>query len=168
MQPCTINSTNYFVMVCEGKHPITPIRVCPHISGWMLGRVVEPPAKLPLHYELNSRHPGNPKAMYDEKSVPIMHDSVRAVLEWVGVSNIQYFDAVLSNPLSGEIRHDYKAFNIVGLVACADITASQTMGISSSRVGDTDFHGLVIDETKTDGTLLFRLAENISAIVVHK
>jgi len=84
------------------------------------------------------------------------------------VSNIQYFDATLSNPLTGEVRHDYKAFNIVGLVACADMAASQLMGTSSSTMGDADFHSLVIDESKTGGALMVRLAENMSAIVVHK
>lgn len=159
---------NYFVMVCEGKHPVAPINVSPRIPGWMLGRVVDTPTELPLQYVLNPKYPGNPKAMYDEKSVPIMHDSVRAALEAAGVSNIQYFDAALSNPLTGEVRNDYKAFNIVGLVACADMAASQMMGTSSSTMGDADFHSLVIDESKTGGALMFRLAENISAIVVHK
>lgn len=42
------------------------------------------------------------------------------------------------------------------------------MGTSGSTMGDADFHALIIDESKTAGLLLFRLAENISAIVVHE
>jgi hypothetical protein len=106
--------------------------------------------------------------MYDEESVPIMHDSVCTALKTAGVSNIQYFDAILRDPLSGTSRSDFKAFNVVGLVACADMNASQLMGTSSSTMGDADFGSLVIDESRAAGNLIFRLAENISAIVVHK
>ncbi|WP_147445046.1 DUF1629 domain-containing protein [Corallococcus sp. CA053C] len=157
----------YYVMVCEGKHPIMPIRKGPRKGGWRLGRLITDPVAQPLVYELDSNYPGSPKAMYSAESAPLMHDSVRMALTSAGVSNIQYFDAVLKDPASGKELLDYKAFNIVGLVACADMGASEVMGTSDSAMGDADFHALVIDETKAGGQLLFRLAENISAIVVH-
>ena len=70
--------------------------------------------------------------------------------------------------MTGEEHKNYKAFNIVGLVAAADMGASQLMGTSTSTMGDVDFAGLVIDESKTHGLLLFRLAEATNAIVVHE
>lgn len=159
---------SYYVMVCEGKHPVTPIRKGPRKGGWRLGRLLTDPIDQPLSYELDSGYPGTLKAMYSAEAVPLMHDSVRAVLDAAGVSNVQYFDAVVRDPASGKEHNDYKAFNIVGLVACADMEASERMGTSASAMGDTDFHALVIDESRTGGQLLFRLAENISAIVVHE
>ncbi|MCC7069732.1 MAG: hypothetical protein IT383_00320, partial [Deltaproteobacteria bacterium] len=51
---------------------------------------------------------------------------------------------------------------------CADMAASRLMGTSSSRLGDVDFAALVIDESRTGGARLFRLAENVSAIVVDE
>ncbi|MBK6694609.1 MAG: hypothetical protein IPG50_20725 [Myxococcales bacterium] len=86
----------------------------------------------------------------------------------VGVDNIQYLDAVLKNPDTGAEYRDYKAYNIVGLVACADLVASRYLGGGSGSPGDLGFESLVIDESKTGGALLFRLAENASAIVVHE
>lgn len=159
---------NYFVMVCEGVPPISPLASAPRLPGWMGGHVVDTPAEMPLRYSLNPKYPGTPKAMYEEKSVPIMHVSVRAALQAAGVDNIQYFDAVLNNPLTGEVRNDYEAFNIVGLVACVDAVRSQGMGGAASTAGDADYHELVIDEARAGGALLFRLAENTSAIVVHR
>ena len=61
---------------------------------------------------------------------------------------------------------DYKAFNVVGLVAAADMRASTLMGTSEGEMIDADFDRLVIDESRAAGFKLFRLAENVSAIIV--
>lgn len=160
----------YYVMVGEGKHPVMPIASGPEgfNSNWYLGRPITDAVPQPLVYTLDVDYEGDPKAMYGEKAVPVMRDDVIAALASAGVDNIQYFDAVLKDPESGAEYRNYKAFNIVGLVACADMGASQLMGIAPPRMGDIDFASLVIDESKTGGALLFRLAENIGAIVVHE
>lgn len=44
----------------------------------------------------------------------------------------------------------------------------ELMGTSNTTMGDIDFVSLVIDESKATGHLLFRLAENVSAVVVHE
>lgn len=159
----------YYVMVGEGQHPIMPIASGPDLQGnWRLGHVITDAVPQPLVYTLNTRYEGNPKPMYYEKAIPVMRDDVLAALRAAGVDNIQTFDAVLVNPDTGERHVNYKAYNIVGLVACADMQASQLMGTSNSTMGDVDFLGLVIDESKTGGALLFRLAESINAVVVHE
>ena len=163
--PC---EARYFVMVCEGRHPVAPVSVAPRIPGWLLGREVEAPAQSLLRYELNPKYPGTPKLMYDEKSVPIMHASVRMALEGAGVTNIQYFDAELVEPASGASRCDYFAFNVVGRIACSPDVTATLMGTSSSTMDDADVHGLEIDDDKPGGALLFRAAENMTAIVVHQ
>ncbi len=159
----------HYVMVGEGKHPIMPIASGPDFEGnWRLGRPITEPVPQPLVYTLDPDYGGNPKPMYYEKAIPVMRDDVAEALAKAGVDNIQYFDALLKDPASGAEYPNYKAYNIVGLVACADMAASQRMGISNSTMGDVDFASLVIDESKTGGALLFRLAENVSAIVVHE
>jgi hypothetical protein len=85
-----------------------------------------------------------------------------------GVENIEYFDAILQNTLTGQQLLTYKAFNIIGAVSAADMDASELMGTSSSRMGDADFHALVLDESRIDDLLMFRLAEALNAIVVHE
>lgn len=159
----------YFVMVGEGKHPVMPIASGPDFPGnWYLGRPITDAVPQPLVYTLDPDYGGKPKAMYGEKAIPVMRDDVVAALTGAGVDNIQYFDALLKDPASGTEYRNYKAFNIVGLVACADMSASQLMGTAPARIGDTDFASLVIDESKAGGMLMFRLAENIGAIVVHE
>ncbi len=159
----------HYVMVGEGKHPIMPIASGPAFEGnWRLGRVISDAVPQPLVYQLDSDSEGFPKPMYSEKAIPVVRDDVVAVLSASGVGNIQYFDAVLVNPATGERHTNYKAYNIVGLVACADMGSSELMGTSDTTMGDIDFLGLVIDESKAAGHLLFRLAENVSAVVVDE
>lgn len=159
----------YFVMVGEGKHPVMPIGRGPAFRGnWCDGRLITTPVPQPLVYTLDPDFPGNPKAIYYEEGIPVMRDDVVAALQRAGVDNLQLFNAVLRDPKSGTEYRDYKAFNIVGLVSCADMARSERMPTSDSTIGDVDFHALVIDETKTRGLLLFRLAEAVNAIVVHE
>ena len=158
----------YFVMVGEGVHPIMPIARGPDFPGnWRMGTPITEAVPQPLTYTLDIEYEGLPKPMYYEESIPVMRDDVLAALTAAGVDNIQSFDAVLVNPETGQRYANYKAYNIVGLVACADMGASERMATTDSVIGDVDFRSLVIDERKTGGALLFRLAENVSAIVVH-
>lgn len=160
----------YFVMDCEGKHPVMPLARGPlgYGDNWMGGTPVSDPPRQPLVYELNPRYPGTPKPMYGSEAVPIMRGDVIAALASAGVDNIDYYDAVLRDPSTGKEYTNYKAFNIIGLVACADMGSSERMPGSTSDIGDVDFHALVIDEKKARGLLLFRLAESVNAIVVHE
>jgi hypothetical protein len=164
----------YFVMVCEGKHPIMPIAGRPTMGGrrppgfWRSGRPLTVTVTPPIHYTLDTHYPGDPKAMYYAEAVPVMRDDVIEALRKAGVDSIEYFDAILENPLAGQQLLNYKAFNIIGVVSAADMDASEMMGTSSSTMGDADFHALVLDESRINGQLMFRLAENLSAIVVHE
>jgi hypothetical protein len=165
---------HYFVMLCEGKYPIMPIARGPKMGGpkplgfWRSGRPLTVPVTPPLVYTLDPDYPGNPKAMYYEEAVPVMREDIIEALRKTGVDNIEYFDAILENPLTGQQLLNYKAFNIIGVVAAADMDASELMGTSNSRMGDVDFHALTLDESRIGGQLLFRLAEKLGAIVVHE
>ncbi len=160
----------YFVMVCEGKYPVRPIGTGPVEGGWRMGERITQPISQPVVFTLHPDYPGHLKAMYQEKAVPVMRNDLVRALTQAGVQNIQYFDAVIRDPHSSQEYADYKAFNIVGAVACADLVKSKLMGTADFRMGDTDFDSLVIDESRAQasGLLLFRLREKLSAIVVHQ
>jgi hypothetical protein len=160
----------YYVMVCEGAHPVMPLAHGPldYRDNWMGGRLVTESPPQPLVYTLDPDYGGSPKAMYDAEAIPVVREDVITALRVAGVDNVQYFDALVRDPKSGKEYLDYKAFNVVGVVECANMAESELMGTSESEVGDVDFHALVIDESKALGLLLFRLAEAVSAIVVHE
>jgi|SRR6516164_7757069 hypothetical protein len=159
----------YFVMSCEGVNPATTIGDSPHLPGgpWMTGRPLQIEVPQPLIFTLNPLYPGKLKAMYKYR-YPVVRDDLVQALTAAGVDNIQYFQAVLRDTVANVDHTHYKAFNIVGVVACADMEQSELMGTSDSAMVDVDFRALVIDEKKTGGMLLFRLAESVNAIVVHE
>lgn len=159
----------HYVMACDGVYPSRRVSPPDTVrSSWMLGRLVEPPPALPLVYTLAADRPGTPRHLYEEHFVPVMSGALRRALEGAGVDNLQCFPALLRDPLDGSEIADYWAFNVVGLVACADMARSSLMGTNDSGMGDIDFDALVIDEAKAGDRPLFRLAESVSAIVVSE
>ena len=160
----------YFVMTCEGVYPSASIGTGPDMNDapWFLGRSVTPSLPPPLVYTLNPERLGNIQAMYDDHRFPLMRDDLVAALQAVGVDNLELFDAVIRDPSTGEDHANYKAFNIIGLVAAADMQGSVLMGTSDSTLIDADFEQLAIDEKKAAPFRLFRLAESVSTIIVDQ
>lgn len=163
----------YFVMVGEGEHPVHPISKAPRLPGgpWYHGQKLRISVPTPLEYELDPDYGSECKikAMYGNKSIPIMHNQLVNALLSAGVNNLELFPARLINPNTGVVRDDYQAFNIIGLIAAADLDSSTLMNPElEPTILDTDFESLVIDEEKTYGFHLFRLAESCNAICVSE
>ena len=159
----------HFVMVCKGVYPSAVIDKGPEMDDapWNHGGIIDQDFTLPLTYVLRAK-PGNLKAMYEAMAYPIMSDQLIEALKGVGVDNLQLFDAVVEDPNTKTIHTNYKAFNVVGVVAAADMGQSVMMNTTASRMIDADFESLAIDETKATPFKLFRLAESVSAIIVDE
>jgi hypothetical protein len=161
------NST-YYVMTCEGVYPAAVVRRVTELAGgpWMDGRLITEPVPNPMRFEVRPEYPGVLKPMY-EGAVLLMRDDLIDVLRETGVDNLQLFPSIVADQAKKLELTNYKAVNIVGTIACADMGASALMGTSDSDMIDVDFDSLVIDEERAGGALLFRLAEAVSAIIVH-
>lgn len=72
------------------------------------------------------------------------------------------------DPKPGAVFTHYKAVNVLGLVAAADMGKSEATVHDGIPLIDVDFNSLVIDENKTRGIKMFRLAESTNAILVHE
>lgn len=103
---------------------------------------------------------------YTSQPIPLMTRRLVAALEGAGVGNLQLYQTSLIDALGAPPPppDHYLAVNIVGRVAAADL-ASSTLG--GERATSMDFHSLTIDEARARGALLFRLAENPSAVLAH-
>ncbi|HEY6642890.1 imm11 family protein [Povalibacter sp.] len=133
----------------------------------MTGQRITYEVSTPLEYGLHPSYPGELLPFY-KSAAPLMHERLLDVITRAGADNLQLFDAVLDDP-QRSIRHtDYKAVNVIGLVAIADLAKSQTMGTSDSERIDVDFHRLVMREQIPGEHLIFRMAESVNAIVVHE
>lgn len=159
----------YYVMACDSLFPRTTIGVPPSLprGPWMTGELITYEVPEPLVYELDPDYPGQMLPFY-RSAAPLMREDLLAALDSAGVDNLQLFRAILRDPKKRKDYEDYRAVNIVGLVQAADLGRSVMMGTSPDTLIAADFDSLVFDESKPRGLLMFRLAESVSAIVVHE
>ena len=165
----------HHVMVGEGIYPIAAIEDYHdeniEIDNWMLGSKLTIEVPEPIVYDMEEDEYDeipNVRTLSKGLPIPFMHNELYDALIVAGVDNLQVYDAVIRDLKRGIDHTEYKSFNIVGLVSAADMDASSMMGTSDSTLMDVDFDRLMIDETKCQDLLLFRLAENITAIIVDE
>jgi hypothetical protein len=158
----------HYVMTCTGVFPSAGLDCGPDRTDppWISGQPVRAPVNEPLVYTLDAERPGNIRVMIDDTAYPIMRNDLIEALDACGIDNLEYFDAVVVDPTTGVQHHDYKAFNIVGAVAAADMAKSIRADTSDSTLVDVDFDSLAIDPNKAGRFRLFRLAESVDAIIV--
>lgn len=161
----------YYVMECFTPLDVDPadIGVLPDVEGvdtWMAGSLITAPVPEPLQLELDPNEPGPLKVMYNLDML-VMSERLTSTLVGAGVDNLQLFRAVILDPETGILRDDYHVVNIVGAVAAADLEKSAWSTPTGRPIIDVDFDSLAIDERRAQGLLLFRLAECVSAIIVH-
>ncbi len=170
-------------MVGEGPYPSVSISRGPNLPGgpWYRGQLLQIPVPDVLDYTLDVEEPfydddedetvtppSRPKVLFDAEAFPVMRIDLFETLKSAGVDNLETFPARLKDEVNNITHTNYVAFNVIGLVAAADLDRSVLMPHENrASLHSTDFDALVIDESKTRGLLLFRLAENCSAIVVH-
>jgi hypothetical protein len=161
--------TEFFVMSCEGIYPSSRIGRHPSLprGPWMTGQPITYEVPTPLGYELDADYPGELLPMY-KSAAPLMRDNLLDVLSSCGVTNLQLFDAILTDPRAGDEHRDYKAVNVIGAVKAADLAASKLMPTSNSTLIDADFDRLAFRQGIPGDLLIFRLAESVNAIVVNE
>jgi hypothetical protein len=97
----------------------------------------------------------------------IMTKKLMQALQTCGVSNIDFYDTIITHPKSGFSTSDYVAGNLLGLAAATDLQKSTVVGGASDGLIDVDFKSVSMRDTISAGLLMFRLAENTSAVIVH-
>jgi hypothetical protein len=134
-------------------------------AKWIRGRQMNAPSE-PMRVELwENGGAGLAEIFLD--TVPLFHGELVKALQEAGVDNLQTFPAILTTPAGQEIEN-YLATNIVGLVKCADLAASEYDDIGGTGLIAMGFRKLVIDERAARGARLFRLAEAVASIIVHE
>ncbi len=111
------------------------------------------------------------KYMYDVCEPPLFHKELVASLIECGVSNMEMetFDVQISDQKTKVICNDYLAVNLVGLVKAADLGRSKLKKHSETGLYDTDFDALVLNKDKIPAQRkIFRLAESVNAVVIHR
>ena len=116
------------------------------------------PPKEPLRIEIKEGRENDPFPTFLEEPVPIMSKKLLAVLKATGVDNIDSYEAELYYADGRLASTDYVVFNLIGVVSAVDMENSEYDTDQQDRVISMSFDSLTIDETKTFGFLMFRLA----------
>lgn len=165
-----MNGPAYYVLECYGPEDQDRAAlggVRNFEVNWRLARRLEVKPPRPIVVELNPDFPGVMLPMFD-KGILLFSNAMVTSIRNAGVDNIEVFDALVLDPATGQQYEDYKAVNIVGAITAADLPNSEYAAPSGTALVDTDFDRLAIDEAKAGGHVMFRLAEAVTAIVIHK
>ncbi len=167
--------TNYFVFTTSyddddlGRISTEP-QLPSEIDNWWVGKRLEIQPSTPLVYQIDEDDEGTLVPFFEELDAPLMSEPLIEVLRSAGVDNLDTYDAVIRETRTGREHRGYKAVNIVGLVKAAD----ESSNTEDLGLGDDDgliatwFEDLVVSEARARGLLLFRLAESVSTILIHK
>jgi len=166
-QPAPVDE--YFVMqpVMRGGMMLAPLRDVPEDQGWTVGQRFDPPPPEPVVAKIRTGYEdAEPRPFLGVP--PILSEQLLDILRGAGVSNLDAYDALIQSADGAVALKGYKAFNLIGLVAAADLAQTRFAPDNESRFLDASIDGLVLDPAKIRGLRMFRLAENTSAIIVHR
>jgi hypothetical protein len=129
-----------------------------------------PPVPIPIKTQPEDPELPNVYAELYWNPIPLMSRRLVSALRAAGVDNMQTYDTRLDN-VEGQsppsLDH-YLAVNVVGRVSAADLGKSKTNPEVTETMVSMDFFSLSVDEAKARGFLMFRLAENITTVLVHE
>jgi hypothetical protein len=100
-------------------------------------------------------------------NIPLFSERMRRWLDILGVDNVDYYDATVTNTQSGETRRYYAA-NIIGQVLGLDVENSEYDLFDEDSYLAEDIQKLVLDESKFSNLKLCRLAEYDLLVIAHE
>lgn len=160
----------YYMLECfspdEGDHAQYTYEPDDEDRSWTTGRRFGTPPPLPLPITIEPGEEGIEPELTDVP-LPLMSKRMADCLRSAGISNIDYFPVEVVETASGRKSDNLLAFNLIGLVAAADLDASQCE-MPDGPLISVDFDSVVLDASRIGHAEMFRLAESTNAIVVSE
>jgi hypothetical protein len=133
---------------------------------WWSGRRFSKPPQLPIKVVVRPDNEAG-KILAYHNPVNLMSDALAQVVLGTGVDNLDLYEAVIVDE-GGKVLHEgHKVFNLLGTISAADLQRTVFLP-GESRLIDASFERLELDPDKTREALMFRLAQNVSVVVVHE
>jgi hypothetical protein len=136
-----------------------------NIDSWMTGMRFSAKVEEPVTCRLHQDYRGRLLSVFNDE-ILLMRTDLLALLRKAGVDNLDAYTAQVVSAEGAIVSEDYKAINVVGLIAGADL-ASSNWASSGERVISVDFDSVVLRKDLPRGPKLFRLAECVTGLVVH-
>ncbi|MBL8344151.1 MAG: hypothetical protein JNN03_01835 [Rubrivivax sp.] len=164
----------YWMLRCEapiGSQPALPSYYPDdmgdgELRSWKSARRFPQPPPSPIEVHIDEGESGLVLELYDA-NIALMSGRLAAALKGAGVTNVDFYSAVVIDHDKGTRHLDHVAFNVVGAIALADLRRS-TFSAHDGLTVSVDFDRLVLAEARARGALFFRLAESVNGIVVHQ
>ncbi|MCU0634527.1 MAG: hypothetical protein MUE41_06610 [Gemmatimonadaceae bacterium] len=134
---------------------------------WFSGQPLSYPVPTPLRYAIDARRKGNVMPYY-RCAYPLMRMDLLDAVRDAGVDNLELFDAIVDDPQRTTTHTDFKAVNVLGVAALADLSKTTRHGTRPEALISADIASLTIDEARAADLLMVRLAESVSAVVVDE
>ena len=133
-------------------------------DDWMLGKLFAIAPEEPVVVCVQAGYERKEVLSYFDE-VPIVSGKFLHALTRAGVDNLVTYNAELRSWDGALVCSGLKAMNIIGSIAASD---ADTIFLGKNRLIDASIDRLSISEAKAEGLMMFRLAENASAIVVSQ
>ena len=136
-------------------------------TNWLSPNPWDIPVPEPLDIVVSS--PGVMLLYYDNP-MPLITEDLLKVMRDSGVDNIMDYSTRITDSFSGKVFENYRAIKIIGAIEAIDEELSDSDDLDELGLGVIDkfYDEIVIDENKTHGQHMFRLAEKCSCIAVSK
>jgi len=163
----------FYYRLEPGIHELYGIADYPQLPddvSFLTGRPIATALPGPLVFAVNHPKGETPKHLLGMQ-VPVVSDLLLQAMAASGIDNFQIFPALLRSAGTGEQWSGYHAFNAIGLIDATDMRGSkyeEIMAGNDEVPALLDFETLVIDGSRTRNLLLFRLAQNPGAMLVHE
>lgn len=135
-------------------------------DSWVGGHRFKTQPKEPVVVKIRPGHEKNELLPFFGSS-RLMTEEFAKALQSAGVDNLDLYDAVIQSKDGSVVHRGYKAFNLIGMVQAAG-KGTVFNDPPSTRLIDASIEGLTIDPSKVGDLLMFRLAEFVSAVIVHE
>ena len=163
-------STMFYMLECfspdEGDHAQYTWEDEDEDQSWTTGRRFRSPPTLPIRVTVEPGEEGIEPELTDVP-LPLMSTRLADCLRGTGIANIDFYPVEVLESASGRTSTGLLAFNLIGLVAAADLEASGCDTPDGPLIS-VDFDGVVLQPEKIGGVEMFRLAESVNAIVVSE
>ena len=130
---------------------------------WMRGKRMASPG--PLRLPLSSAS-GELRADLIGTLLTLFSDNLKVAMTSFGIDNVDYFPVELVSPGANETESGYWLANVIGLIACVDLTRSVIEPRPSGGKGS--LRSFYVDPIPVSGRRIFRLAEDPTLIVMDE
>lgn len=137
------------------------------IDSWWTGARFESPILEPVRCILHSNYTEGLLPLFNDQILLMTSELVQCLRD-VGVDNIDCYQALVADPITGMEYTNYQAVNVIGVLAIADFSRSLISPGSSERLISVDFDQLALNTERALSLKMFRLAECVTALIVHE